>query len=122
MKVCGWVRAPDVAVKVIVPAVNVPLTVESVPVPEFAPPDTKETPAGNAPAVIVGVGTPVAVTANVFADPVLNVALLALVNTGALLRPIVRLAEIAASPGTVVAPQVPSASIAAMETLLRLKT
>ena len=122
MNVCGCEAAPEVAVKVIVPAVNVPLAVESVPVPEFAPPDTNVTPAGNAPAVIVGVGTPVAVTLNVFADAVLNVALLALVKTGALLRPIVRLAEIAASVGTKVAPQVPSASIAAIETLLRLKT
>ena len=122
MKVCGWVAAPEVAVKVIVPGVNVPFTVESVPVPEFAPPDTKETPAGNAPAVIVGVGMPVAVTANVFADAVLNVVLLALVKTGALLRFSVKLAVIAASPGTVVAPQVPSASIAAIDTLLRLIT
>lgn len=108
--------------KVIVPAVNVPLTVDSVPVPEFAPPDTNVTPAGNAPAVIVGVGMPVAVTANVFADPVLKVVLLALVKTGVLLRLSVKLAVIGASPGTVVAPQVPSASIAAIETLLRLMT
>lgn len=122
MNVCGCVAGPDVAVKVMVPAVNVPLAVESVPVPEFAPPDTKETPAGNAPAVIVGVGMPVAVTENVFADAVLNVALLALVKTGAALRLIVRLAEIAASPGTNVVPQVPSASVATIDTLLRLNT
>ena len=124
VKLCGTEVEPA-AVKVIVygpPAVIDPAAVESVPVPEFAPPDVKETPAGKVPAVIVGVGLPVAVTAKVFAEVVLNVVLATLVKTGALLRLSVKLAVRGNSLGTTVTPQVPSASTAAIDTLLRLMT
>ena len=67
-------------------------------------------------------GLPVAVTVKVLAVVVEKVAFAALVNTGALLRFKVKLAVMDASVGTVVAPQVPSASTAAMETLFKLMT
>lgn len=98
---------------------NVPAVVG---VPVNAPP-VNVTPEGRAPdSVIVGVGLPVAEGVNVLLAPVVKVTLAGLVNTGALLRLRVKVAVIGASVGTVVAPQVPSASTAIVETLFRLIT
>ena len=80
------------------------------------------TPPGSPVAESVGAGRPVAVTTNVFAPAVENVALFALVNTGALFRVKVKLAVIAASVGTIDAPHVASAATAAIDTLFKLIT
>ena len=81
-------------------------------------------PDGGVPEVrlIVGAGLPVAITVKLFEEPVENVVAAALVNAGAGLRLRVKLAVSADSVGTVVAPQEPSASTAAVETLFRLIT
>ena len=129
MKVCCTALDP-VAVKVIVPPAAPNCVVVRVPKPEFAPPDAKETPEGKAPADIVGVGLPVAVTVNVLdAVDVLNVVLLALVKTGArFVRLSVKFAVIGASEGTFVNPQCSvetaetSVSTATIDVELRLKT
>lgn len=101
---------------------NVPVAV-GVPCKTPVPP-LNVTPDGSVPEVRerVGAGTPVAVTVKLFAAAVENVVALALVNTGALFRVRVKLAVIGDSPGTVVAPQVPSASTATVDTELRLIT
>ena len=70
----------------------------------------------------VGTGLPVVVTVKVLEDDVENVVAFALVNTGALLIFNVKLAVMADSVGTVVAPQEESASTATVDTLLRLMT
>ena len=81
-------------------------------------------PDGGVPDVrlIVGAGLPVAVTVKLFEEPVENVVAAALVNAGAGLRFRVKVAVSADSVGTVVAPQEPSASTAAVETLFKLMT
>ena len=117
---CCAVFAPLVAVNVSVygpPAAGEPASVAVPPAP-----GVKVTPPGRAPPVseIVGVGDAVALIWNVLLGDVEKVVAFALVNTGRVLRVIVKVAEIGASVGTVVAPHDPSASTAIMETLFRL--
>ena len=82
----------------------------------------KVTPLGSPVAESVGAGRPVAATVKLLDPLVAKVALLALVKTGALFRVSVKFAVRGSSVGTVVAPQVPSASTAAVETLFKLMT
>lgn len=91
-------------------------------VPESTPVDERESPAGRPIAENVIVAAPLAVTLNVFGALMANVVDAALVNTGTGLLFNVRLAAMGVSVGAVVAPQVPSASTATVETLLRLMT
>ena len=132
VKLMVWLAWPAV-VNVKFCVTDVPLlavkTSGNVPIDEGVPcnkpvPTVNVTPVGKVPEVrdSVGAGVPVAATVKLFEDVVEKVAALALVKSGALLRLSVRLAVIGASVGTVVAPQVPSASTAAIDTLLRLMT
>ena len=86
-------------------------------------PAVKVTPDGGVPDIEMdGLGLPVAIGVNELFAAVVKVTLAGLVNTGALFLFSVKLAVMGASVGTVVAPQVPSASTATVETLFRLMT
>lgn len=95
---------------------------DTVGAPESTPPDERLTVPGRPVAEKVIGPEPLAATLKVLATFSANVVDAALVNVGASTRFNVKLAVIGASVGTMVAPQVPSASTAAAEAAAKLIT